>query len=234
LISRRALAFGFETGSSVRWYDPSGREMSIQPATSGSHFAVPEGAFGVSVPAVRRFTVDEYHRMIEAGILGENDRVELIDGWIVEMSPIGPPQATSVSLLAALLQERVLAGWIVRVQSPITITIASSEPKPDIVVARGRIRDYVDHHPSGSEIALVVEVADATLQFDRQQKRKQYAVAGIPEYWIVNLIDRCVEIYKGPARHDYPAPVVVDSTGTFELMIGGKNVRQISVADLLP
>jgi Uma2 family endonuclease len=206
--------------------------MSTTNATSDSQFAASVMAFPSTIPAVRRFSVEEYHRMIEAGILGENDRVELVDGWIVEMSPIGPSHATCVSLLASALQDLLPPGWIVRVQSP--ITLPNGEPEPDIAVVKGNVRDYRDHHPGGPDIAIVVEVADATLQFDRGQKRNQYAQAGIPEYWIVNLNDRCVEIYKNPARNDYRAPEIVDSAGVLELRLRGTAIGRISVTDALP
>jgi Uma2 family endonuclease len=94
-------------------------------------------------PPARRFTVDEYHRMIEAGILTESDRVELLDGWILQMSPIGPPHVTAVNLVAAALQVALSSAWFVRTQSP--ITLETSEPGPDIVVVRGRIIVLISH-----------------------------------------------------------------------------------------
>jgi Uma2 family endonuclease len=208
------------------------RHMSIQHHIGDTSVGATIVPFGLGVPSVRRFTVDDYHRMIDAGILGENDRVELVDGWIVEMSPIVPPHATCVSLLAAAIQELLPAGWIVRVQSP--ITIANGEPEPDIAVVQGSIRDYRARHPSGADIAVVVEVADASLQFDRLQKRIQYAMAGIPEFWIVNLVDQSIEIYRNPAHSDYPVPEVFDSAGTADVRVRGQVLGKISVADVLP
>jgi Uma2 family endonuclease len=170
--------------------------------------------------------------MIETGILGENDRVELVDGWIIEMSPLGPPHATCVALILAALRDCLPAGWILRAQDP--ITLRSSEPEPGIAVVRGGIRDYRNRHLGGADIALVIEVADASLQFDRDQKRVQYAVAGIPEYWIVNLINRCLEAHRGPAGGDYEVPEIIGADGVVELNLDGQHVGRFSVADFLP
>jgi Uma2 family endonuclease len=207
--------------------------MTTQQGTTGAEFPATFVPLVDGSTPLRRFTVDEYHRMIETGILGTHDHVELIDGWIVEMSPIGPPHTTCVSLVHAALQECRLVGWTVRVQSP--VTMITSEPEPDVAVVRGGIRDYGDHHPAGPEIALVIEVADTSLQFDRQQKRSQYAMAGIAEYWIVNLADRCLEVHRDPAGGgEYRAREVIGADGSVELTIDGKNVGRLAVADLLP
>jgi Uma2 family endonuclease len=174
--------------------------------------------------------------MIETGILGEDDRVELLDGWIIEMSPIGPPHATCVGLIAAALQNILPSGWFLRLQDP--ITLATSEPEPDLAIVRGNLRDYSDRHPGGDDIGLMIEVADASLQFDRLQKRAQYAMAGIVQYWIVNLVDRCVELHRGPAPGDrgidYRDRQVITADGTVELILDGQSVGSIAVADILP
>jgi Uma2 family endonuclease len=206
--------------------------MSIQPAFSDAQFPATLLPLSAGMLPVRRFTVDEYHRMIETGILGENDRVELVDGWIVHMSPIGPPHMTCVHLVMNALQDKLPDGWIVRSQGP--ITLATSEPEPDVTVVRGKVRDYRDRHPGGDVVALVVEVADTSLQFDRLQKGSQYAAAGIPEYWIVNLIDRAVEVYRGPAGGRYPAPKIVSADARLELILAGNHVGSLAVPDLLP
>lgn len=207
--------------------------MSMQPATTDSSLSPSTVPLVVGTQPVHRFTVDKYHRMIETGILAENDRVELLDGWILEESPIGPPDATCVSLIIEALQHMLPAGCCIRAQVP--ITLATGEPEPDVTVVRGGIRDYRDHHPYGADVALVIEVADSPLQFDRLQKRPQYAAAGIPEYWIVNLIDRCLEVYADPiADGDYQRRHVVAASGSVELHIAGQSAGKISVADLLP
>jgi Uma2 family endonuclease len=208
--------------------------MSPEQGTAGLEFAAAAPVPLVAgLRPVRRFSVDEYHRMIEAGILTENDRVELVDGWIVEMSPIGPPHTTCVSLIFAALQEILPAGWSVRTQSPITLMMG--EPEPDVTVMRGGLRDYSDHHPTGGDVSLVVEVADTSLEFDRGQKKRLYAAAGIAEYWILNLIERKLELFRVPAATgDYREHQVFGSDATIDVVIAGTIVGQFVVADLLP
>jgi Uma2 family endonuclease len=207
--------------------------MASQLSSSTTAFPPIITPFVAGTPPTRRFTVDEYHRLIETGILSENDRVELLDGWILEMSPIGPPHATSVNLAAAALQDALPAGWYIRTQAP--ITLENGEPEPDITVVRGRIRDYATHHPFGGDVVLLIEVADASLQYDRLQKRPQYAAAGIPEYWIVNLLDRRLELFRNPAPGgDYQDTDSIPAHGTVTLTIDGKQVASLAVADLLP
>ena len=206
--------------------------MSLQPGTTDSSLSPSTVPLFVGTPPVRRFTVDQYHRMIETGILTENDHVELLDGWILEMSPIGPPHATCVSLILDALQQKLPSGWLIRAQSP--ITLAAGEPEPDVTVVRGSIRDYRDRHPGGPDIGLVIEVADSSLQFDRLQKRPQYAAAAIPEYWIINLIDRCLEVHRDPSAGDYQSRQVVEANRSVKVQIAGTSFDQIAVADLLP
>lgn len=206
--------------------------MSLPHSASDALFPATIWPLSANAPPVRRFTVDQYHRMIETGILGENDRVELIDGWIIDMSPIGPPHATCVALILAALRDRLPPGWILRAQDPITLD--SSEPEPDIAVVRGAVRDYRDHHPGGADIGLVIEVADASLQFDRDQKRGQYATAGIPEYWIVNLNSRCLEVYRSPVGGDYKVPEILGVDSTVELNVAEQSFGKFTVADFLP
>ena len=207
--------------------------MASQLSSSDTIFPPLITPFVGGTPPARQFTVDEYHRMIETGILSENDRVELLDGWILEMSPIGPPHSTAVRLILAALQDKLPSGWIVGTQDPITLD--NGEPQPDITVVRGNIRDFAARHPSPRDVALVVEVADSSLQYDRLQKRPQYAAAGIPEYWIVNLIDRRLEVFRDPAPGgDYQVAKNIAADGVVELIIDGRPISSLAVADLLP
>lgn len=152
--------------------------------------------------ARRRFTVDEYHKMGEAGIVSEDDRLELVDGEIVEMTPINVPHAVCVDLLTMLLSRRVPEGVIVRVQSPIYID-EINEPQPDLTVLKPR--DYLGqrHHPGPEDILLVIEVSDTTVSFDVRQKVPRYAQAGIAETWIVNLPRNGLEVYTDPSGGKY-------------------------------
>ncbi len=150
----------------------------------------------------RLFTADEYHRMAEAGVLGEDDRVELVDGEIVEMSPIGSPHAACVDRLNVLLQRLGGVQGIVRVQSPIRLN-AHSEPQPDLSILRHRADFYAAAHPTPEDVLLVVEVADTSLRYDRDVKIPLYARAGIAEAWLVDLLNGSVDIFTQPSERGY-------------------------------
>ncbi len=150
----------------------------------------------------RRFTLDEYHRMGEAGILHKGDRVELIYGEIVQMSPIGPPHAAGVAALNRLLVQRVGDRAIVWPQNPVVI-LPDSEPQPDIVLLRPRTDGYRSGHPQPEDIFLLVEIADTSLHYDRTVKLQLYAAAGVCEVWIVGLASGVIEVYREPEGERY-------------------------------
>ena len=150
----------------------------------------------------RRFTVDEYHKMGEAGILPEDDRVELLDGEIVEMTPINVPHAVCVDRLNKLLNRSLPDEFVVRVQSPIFIN-ELNEPQPDVAVLKPADYLRMPQHPGPSDLVLVIEVADSTLREDRGRKVPEYARAGIPEAWIVNIPKGVVEVYSEPVGGKY-------------------------------
>jgi Uma2 family endonuclease len=146
---------------------------------------------------IRPLTIDDYHRMIETGIIHEGEHIELISGQIFNMAAKGTRHTVAnTELLGELL---LLLGRRakIRCQDPIILP-NNSEPEPDIVVAKLRADNYVDSHPAPADIILLVEVADSTLNFDRNTKAPIYAAAGIIEYWIINLIDSRLEIYSQP------------------------------------
>jgi len=149
----------------------------------------------MSVVQARRWTRQEYDRMIEAGVLTPEDRVELIDGEILAMTPQGSAHATGVSLAQEALRTALGSHVYVRVQLPLAFGL-DSEPEPDVAVVAGSVRDYRDAHPQSA--LLVVEVADATLPYDRDVKGSLYARAGVPEYWLVNLAEAVVEAHRDP------------------------------------
>jgi Uma2 family endonuclease len=152
----------------------------------------------VPTDMIWRLRVDQYHLMVQAGILTEDDPVELLDGWLVTKMPKNPRHRVVTQLAREALARVFSSGWYVDAQEP--ITTADSEPEPDVVVVRGERRQYLDRHPSPQDIALVVEVADSTLRRDRSLKKGIYATAGISIYWIINLIENQVEVYTEPFR----------------------------------
>jgi len=148
------------------------------------------------------FTVDDYHRMAEVGILGADDRVELLDGQIVEMTPIGPDHAGCVDDLTRLLLRLAGASALVRVQNPVILG-QHWEPQPDVTLLRPRPGGYRKGHPGPEDILLVVEVADASLGPDREVKLPRYARAGIPEAWLVDLEHDVIEVHRQPGPEGY-------------------------------
>jgi Uma2 family endonuclease len=150
----------------------------------------------------RRFTVDDYHRMAKAGILTEDDRVELIEGQIVEMAPIGRRHASRVDRLNRLLQRLVGDKAIVRVQGPVRLD-PYSEPQPDLALLRPRDDFYEAAHPGPADILLLVEVADSSVVYDRGTKLLIYARAGIPEVWLEDLTRNGIEVYRSPSPQGY-------------------------------
>jgi Uma2 family endonuclease len=143
-----------------------------------------------------RFSVDEYEQMTELGILTENDRVELIRGEILEKMTIGDRHAACTIRLNQLLSLAVAGRALVSIQNP--IRLADSEPEPDVALLTPRPDFYASGKPRPADVLLIVEVADTTLEFDRDVKRPMYAEAGIGEYWIVNLVDDCLEVHRQP------------------------------------
>lgn len=156
----------------------------------------------------RRWTVDEYHRMIAAGILTSRDRVELLDGHIIEMVPQEPPHASTTSSFGNDFVVMFAGKAWVRQQLPITIA-PNSEPEPDIAVVRTDPKRYRDCHPAPDDVYLLIEVADSTLNYDRDRKVKIYARANIPEYWIVNVNQRQLLVFREPEGDTYQVAQVL-------------------------
>ncbi len=150
----------------------------------------------------RCFTVDEYHRMTEAGILKEDDRVELIQGEIIAMAAIGSFHAACVSRLTERFVGRFSGRAIVWVQNPIWID-PHSEPEPDLALLKPRPDFYAARHPRPEDVLLLVEVSEASLAYDTSFKLPMYAKAGIGEVWIINLSDACVDIYREPSENGH-------------------------------
>ncbi len=182
-----------------------------------------------------RLSIAQYHQMVQSGILTDDDPVELLEGWLVTRMPKNPPHRLTTQLVREALAHLLPIGWYVDAQEPITTT--DSEPEPDVVVVRGDRRDYRDRHPGPVDLALVVEVADSTLQRDRTTKQRLYAAAGIVVYWIVNLVDGQLEVYEGPtgpteAPH-YAQRTDYQRDATVPLILDGQTVGVIAVATVL-
>ena len=179
--------------------------------------------------AKRLFTTNEFRRMAEAGIFGEGDRVELIGGEIIALTPIGPRHAHCVRRLIALLAARVGTSAIVDAQNPIVLD-DYSEPQPDVVLLEPQSDFYKHSHPGPRDVLLVIEVADASADYDRAIKVPQYARAGIPEVWVVNLPQQVVEVYRRPSGHQYDEHVAVGPAD--RLRLPGVRDQSLGVGDI--
>lgn len=188
------------------------------------------------VPEVRRWSRQEYEQAGELGLFGPEERLELIGGEVVrKMTPQKAPHASGIVQVESVLRALAIPETHLRVQLPLSLS-DDSEPEPDVAIVTGRPSDYAREHPTTA--LLVVEVADATLRFDRTVKAGLYASAGIPEYWILNLADRVLEILRQPAPmtdqpfgHHYRS---VTRHAENELVRSLLSDRDVAVADLLP
>jgi Uma2 family endonuclease len=185
-------------------------------------------------PLTKRFSLAEYHRLVQLGAF-DGQHVELIDGELIEMPPIGDTHAMAISLGLKALQQLFGPDYLIRPQLPLTL-VPASEPEPDLLVVRGGPRDFPKHP---REALLIVEVSDSTLLYDQTNKMSLYAKGGIADYWIVNIPDNQVEVYRD---------VVVDRTrrfghryATVQTFKPGQSIaplalprKKIAVADLLP
>jgi Uma2 family endonuclease len=143
-----------------------------------------------------------------------------------------PPHAAAVENVRELLREMLPAGWHVRSQQPVTLT--ASEPEPDAAVVQGHRHDYNARHPGAAEVGLVVEVADSSLATDRGLKARLYAEAGIEIYWIVNLVDRCIEVHTSPGLQGYAEVTLFDEVQSVPLVVQSVQVAMLPVAEVLP
>jgi Uma2 family endonuclease len=187
-----------------------------------------------SPPPLHRITVDEYERIIAAGALEDASRVELIDGYLMDKMAKNPGHSFSATATHQAFEARLPSGWLARKEEPVRIP-AYDEPEPDISIIRGANADYRSRVPDPADVALLVEVSDWTLGQDRGVKLAAYAKDGIPFYWIVNLVDRQVEVYTRPvkagryrSRKDYKPGQQVP------VVIAGQQLPPIAVDDILP
>ena len=156
----------------------------------------------------RVITVQDYYRMAEAGILSERDRVELIEGQIVEMSPIGSEHAGKVNRLARLLFRTVDARAVVTSQNPLRLSNVS-EPEPDFLLLRPRADDYASGHPNAGDVLLLIEVSDSSLRYDSDVKAALYARHGVTEFWILDVQARSVTVHRDPSSGAYASVATV-------------------------
>jgi Uma2 family endonuclease len=155
-----------------------------------------------------RFNVRAYYRMAESGVLPPDARVELLNGRIIDMSPIGPAHGGTVKQLSRIFNLLARGRWLVSTQDPVRLD-DHSEPEPDVALLKPAPDDYKRRHPQPDEVLLLIEVSDSTLDYDREEKLPAYGRAGIPEVWIVNLNDAALEVYREPHFTGYGSKSVL-------------------------
>ena len=181
-------------------------------------------------------SVEHYQKMIEAGLLTPEDKAELLENYVVIRMPRSPLHDGTIELVPAALFPELPAGWSLRILQ--TVVLSDSQPEPDFGVVRGGARSYMDRHPGPADVGLLIEVADSSLLRDQRDKGRIYARGGIPCYWIVNLVDRQVEVYTQPSGP--PVPPSYASVQTYQsgdrvlVVLDAVTVATVAVADLLP
>ena len=211
-------------------------EKNFMSLTSQNVSAIGRPIAAVPNELICRLSVQQYHEIVRAGILTDDDPIELLDGWLVYKMPKSRPHSIATRRIRELIQQKLPGGWYVDSQEPITTD--ESEPEPDVSVIRGQPDDYPNRHPGPQDIALLVEVADATLDRDRGLKKRLYARAGVAVYWIVNLPDEQVEVYShptGPAPNpDYHQRQDYGRAQMIPLILDGCEIARVDVGHLLP
>ncbi|HSQ54468.1 MAG TPA: Uma2 family endonuclease [Gemmata sp.] len=201
-----------------------------------STVAPPQPATYMADASIAKFSVARYQQMIDSGVLTSEDKVELLENYVVLKMPRNPQHDGTIDLIDETLTTYVPKGWRVRCQ--LTVVLSDSQPEPDFAIARGDGRSYITRHPTPPDVGLVIEVANTSLLRDQRDKARIYARANIFCYWIVNLEDRRIEVHtqpSGPCDSPAYASVVNYSSGeSVPLVLDGATVAMIPVAELLP
>ncbi len=186
--------------------------------------------------SIPRFSVARYQKMIDAGILTSEDKVELLENYVVLKMPRNPPHDGTIQRINRRFMPAIPQGWCLRVQ--LTVVLTDSQPEPDIAVVRGDDQTYMSRHPSPADVGLIIEVANSSLLRDQRDKTRIYARGGIPCYWIVNLVDQRIEAYTQPsgpiAVPAYAAFQLSQPGDTIPLVLDGNIVGSLPVATFLP
>ena len=180
---------------------------------------------------LRLWTVEEYHRMNEAGIFAPDERVELLNGRIIWMIAKGTAHRSAVGRIDRLLQDCLKNRALICVQDPVKLN-DMSEPEPDLSVVKIDPLDYADHHPTPSEVYLIIEVADSSLKLDCETKAQAYSLAGIKDYWVLDVVKRELHIFRNPTENGYESQVIIMETATVSPLEFPD--LQIRLSDMLP
>jgi Uma2 family endonuclease len=180
---------------------------------------------------LRQFSVAEYHKMVASGVFAAKNRVELLEGWIVNKMSQNPPHRSSVGRVVKRVSRVLPDDWTMSVQGP--ITLSDSEPEPDITLARGAEEIYDARHPEPTDLGVLMEVGDSTVLDDRRYKGELYAREKVPEFWLINLVARKVEVYTKPRGGKYQKKVEFTEKQTVPLILDGVKIAPIPVRELM-
>jgi Uma2 family endonuclease len=187
-------------------------------------------------PSAYRFTVEQYHQMIRAGVLTKDDKVELLEGYLVLKMATDPAHDGTIDLVKVALEAVLPRGWFLRIQQ--TVALPDSNPQPDIAAVRGGPRSFVARHPGPADVGVVVEIANTSLPRDVTDKARVYARAGIPAYWVIDVANAAVEVFTQPsgptAAPAYASHQTVRPPAAVPLTLDGTAVGPVPAADLLP
>jgi len=218
----------------IRWEQKVGSERTKAVPNVRTDEPITSGESSGSIPSpLYRLTLEQYEAMVDSGVFSGRDRLHLISGYLVAKMTQNDLHATADELCGEALSRTIPAGWHVRAAKPIRIPSQASKPEPDRCIARGSIRDYLHRSPEPADIALVVEISDTSLAEDRKQAAL-YAAAGVPVYWIVNLVDRQVEVQFGPSPAGYGSRTVFKPGESVPIVLDGKEIGNIEASAILP
>jgi len=192
----------------------------------------PAETSSLEIGDLQRMTIEQYEEMARLGVL-DDPRVELINGFLVKKMTKRPRHSATVGVLEELLRGMMPAGWHLRTEQPIRLP-DYDEPEPDLAIARGKPGDYRQRHPGSGDVAMVIEVSESSLRVDRGDKLRAYARGGIPEYWIVNLVDRRIEEHRSPGPNGYASTTLHDPSARVAVRVEGVERGAIAVADVVP
>jgi hypothetical protein len=204
--------------------------MPMSTITPTRPITSPAGPAAPPFADMYRMDIDEFERVVD---LLKSERVELIDGFIVERGAIDPPHVLSSEKLRRKLDQVLPDGWFVREDKPVRVH-RNYEPLHDIAVVAGDPDTYENRHPAPADVAIVIEISDSTLTRDRGEKQVNSARGGISAYWIINLIDRQVAVYTGPNSDNYSSCIIFKPGQSVPVVIDSLEVGQIAVAEILP
>ena len=179
-----------------------------------------------------RMSIEKYEQLVGSGVFTKHDKLQLVNGRLVAKVTKNPPHAVANDRCRNALSRSVPAGWSFRTENPVRLP-PGSEPEPDQCVVRGELTDYVNHHPGADDVGLLVEIADASLDDDRKMALT-YSVSGIQVYWIVNLVERQIEVFTSPTPRGYDVKQVYKAHEKVPIALDGIVVAYVAVADILP